>query len=45
MKKSGFYIIKEQFFEDMNEPYLKEIKKKTDHTIIALRMRIQEFTG
>lgn len=22
-KKSGFYIIKDQFFEDMNDPYLK----------------------
>lgn len=28
MKKSGFYIIKEQFFEDMNEPYLKGNKKE-----------------
>ncbi len=27
MKKSGFYIIKEQFFEDMNEPYLKGNKE------------------
>ena len=23
MKKTGFYIIKDQFFEDMNDPYLK----------------------
>ena len=23
MKKSGFYIIKDTFFEDMKEPYLK----------------------
>ena len=30
MKKSGFYIIKEQFFEDMNEPYLKGNKKEND---------------
>ena len=28
MKKSGFYIIKEQFFEEMNEPYLKGNKKE-----------------
>lgn len=28
MKKSGFYIIKEQFFEEMNEPYLKGNKRK-----------------
>ncbi len=23
MKKTGFYIIKDKFFEDMSEPYLK----------------------
>ena len=23
MEKNGFYIIKDKFFEDMNEPYLK----------------------
>ena len=23
MKKTGFYIIKDSFFVDMNEPYLK----------------------
>lgn len=47
MKKSGFYIIKEQFFEEMNEAYLKGNKKENrpHHTIIALRMRTQEFTG
>lgn len=28
MKKSGFYIIKEQFFEEMNEAYLKGNKKE-----------------
>ena len=27
MKKSGFYIIKEKFFEDMNDPYLKGNKE------------------
>jgi len=23
MKRTGFYIIKDSFFKDMNEPYLK----------------------
>ena len=27
MVKAGFYIIKDQFFEDMNDPYLKGNKK------------------
>ena len=27
MKKTGFYIIKDSFFEDMNEPYLKGNKE------------------
>lgn len=27
MKKTGFYIIKDSFFDDMNEPYLKWNKK------------------
>lgn len=27
MKKTGFYIIKDSFFDDMNEPYLKGNKK------------------
>ena len=26
MKKTGFYIIKDQFFEDMPDPYLKRNK-------------------
>lgn len=26
MKKAGFYISKDQFFEDMSDPYLKENK-------------------
>ena len=26
MRETGFYVIKEQFFEDMNEPYLKHNK-------------------
>ena len=27
MKKTGFYIIKDSFFDDMNEPYLKGNKE------------------
>ena len=27
MKKAGFYIIKDKFFEDMNDPYLKGNKE------------------
>ena len=26
MKKTGFYIIKDKFFEDMPDPYLKGCK-------------------
>ena len=26
MKKKGFYIIKDKFFEDMSDPYLKEVR-------------------
>jgi len=26
MKKSGFYIMKDKFFEDMKDPYLKRNK-------------------
>ena len=26
MKKSGFYIMKDEFFEDMKDPYLKRNK-------------------
>ena len=28
MKKTGFYIIKDQFFEDMSDPYLKGNKSE-----------------
>ncbi len=27
MKKTGFYIIKDKFFDDMSEPYLKGNKE------------------
>ncbi len=29
MKRTGFYIVKDKFFEDMNEPYLKGNKKES----------------
>ena len=31
MKKTGFYIIKDSFFDDMDEPYLKGNKKGNRH--------------
>ena len=30
MKKTGFYIIKDKFFEDMPDPYLKGNKADTE---------------
>ena len=45
MKKTGFYIIKDKFFEDMPDPYPKAIKKERDLIIIALKIQIQEFIG
>lgn len=45
MKKTGFYIIKDKFFEDMTDPYLKGNKEETDLIIIALKIQIQEFIG
>ena len=45
MKKTGFYVIKDQFFEDMADPYLKGNKAGIDRIIIVLKMQIQEFTG
>ena len=29
MKRTGFYVIKDQFFEDMQDPYLKRNKKES----------------
>ena len=31
MKKTGFYIIKDKFFEDMSDPYLKGNKADTEN--------------
>ena len=45
MKKAGFYMIKDSFFEVMSDPSLKEINKGIDHIIIALKMMNQEFIG
>ena len=36
MKKTGFYIIKDKFFEDMPDPYLKGNKRETDHIIFMV---------
>lgn len=44
MKKTGFYIIKDNFFTDMPDPYLKGNKEETD-LIIASRILIREYFG
>lgn len=45
MKKTGFYIIKDNFFTDMPDPYLKGNKEEKDLIIIALRILIREYFG
>lgn len=45
MKKTGCYIIKDRFFEDIPDPYLKENKLETDHNITVLKLRISGYTG
>lgn len=46
MIRNGFYIIKDSFFSDMSDPYLKGNKNKIDHTTIVLKMAIiMEYIG
>jgi hypothetical protein len=45
MKKTGFYIIKDQFFEDMPVHISKETKRETDHIITVLKIQVPEYTG
>ena len=47
MKKTGFYIIKDKFFDDMSAPYLQGNKAGggTDRIIIALKIQVPEYTG
>ena len=45
MKKTGFYVIKDKFFEDMPDPYLKGNKAETDLIITALRIQAPGYTG
>lgn len=45
MKKTGFYIIKDKFFDDMSDPYLKGNKEGEDRITIALKIRILGYTG
>ena len=45
MKKIGFYIIQDKFFEDIPDSYLKGNKEAIDHIIIALRIILWEFIG
>ena len=45
MKKTGFYIIKDKFFGICLIRISKAIRKGIDHTTIALKIHVQEFTG
>ncbi len=45
MKKTGFYIIKDKFFEDMQIRISKEIRQETDCIITVLKIRVQGYTG
>ena len=46
MIRNGFYIIKDSFFSDMSDPYLKGNKKQIDHTTIVLKIAIiMEYIG
>lgn len=42
MKKSGFYIIEDKFFEDMSEPYLKG-NKAGNHLILTSEHTAKEI--
>ena len=50
MKKTGFYIIKDSFFDDMNEPYLKGNKEGNrphyycfEDSVMGLSSRIDKY--
>lgn len=45
VEKAGFYIIKNEFFEIMSDPYLKWNKGENSHIIIALKKKIKKYTG
>ena len=45
MKKTGFYIIKDKFFEDMPDRILRGIREAIDHIIIVLKIMLREFIG
>ena len=46
MIRNGFYIIKDSFFSDMSDPYLKGNKKQNRHTTIVLKIAIiMEYIG
>ena len=45
MKKIGFYIIKDKFLWICLIRISKAIRKGIDHTTIALKIHVQEFTG
>lgn len=45
MKKTGFYIIKDKFFEDMLIRISKGIRQETGLIITVLKIRIPEYIG
>lgn len=54
MKKTGFYIIKDRFFEDLlRTDFLKicqtriskEIRQEADRIIIVLKIQVPGYTG
>ena len=44
MKKTGFYIIKD-FFEKMEDPYLKSNKELTGHITVVSKKTQQVYIG
>ena len=45
MKKTGFYIIKDAFFKEMADPYLKGNKEEIDLITIVSKTKVQIFFG
>ena len=45
MIRNGFYIIKDSFFSDMSDPYLKGNKKQNRPTIVLKIAIIMEYIG
>ena len=45
MKKTGFYIIKDKFFEDMPTRISKVIRLEIDRIITVLKIQVPGYTG